>query len=408
MAAVNPWPRHAALVLERLEERCLLTYTVTDIGSFGGASYARAVNDAGQVAGYYYPTGSYLSRALLYSDGTLIDLDSASYSWASGINNLGQVVGMARVGNNNGDHMVVWQNGILTDLGTNGDTASSHAHAINDAGQITGTTKDLTWMAFLYSDGGFTDLGTLSGSRSFGTGINNAGQVVGNSTYEGGGNFNDHAFIWQDGVMTELSGFSGQNYYAQGINDVGQVIVLSNLNHAYIWNNGAVTDLGAGEPFGINNASQVVGYSAGSATLWDQGTVTNLNDVLSNGGGWQLLEARAINNVGQIVGYGKNPDGQTRGFLLTPDNPPVVHLDAVVQLSRQGSVATDTLFSCIDLRPEPADLLLTDVGTQHETATDTKRGMGAVSAHLAVTEAALTEDGLFQPILVPDLLFSGG
>jgi probable HAF family extracellular repeat protein len=406
MAAVNPWPRHAALVLERLEERCLLTYTVTDIGSFGGASYARAVNDAGQIAGYYYPTGSNLSRALLYSDGTLIDLDSASYSCASGINNLGQVVGMARVGGSV-DDVVVWQDGTMNDLGADGDNPS-HAKAINDSGQVAGTSDGSTWMAFLYSDGAFTDLGTLSGPRSFGTGINNAGQVVGNSTYEGGGNFNYHAFIWQDGVMTELSAFSGQYYYAQGINDVGQVIVLSNLNHAYIWNNGAVTDLGAGEPFGINNAGQVVGYSAGSATLWDQGTVTNLNDVLSNGDGWHLLEARAINNVGQIVGYGTNPDGQTRGFLLTPDNHPMVHLDAFVQLSRQGSVATDTLFSCIDLRPEPADLLLTDVGTQHETATDTKRGMGAVSAHLAVTEAALTEDGLFQPNLVPDLLFSGG
>jgi probable HAF family extracellular repeat protein len=406
MAAPNPWPRHAALVLERLEERCLLTYTVTDIGSFGGASYARAVNDAGQVAGYYYPTGSNLSRALLYSDSTLIDLDPASYSWASGINNLGQVVGMARVGGSV-DDVVVWHDGTMNDLGADGGNPS-HAKAINDSGQVAGTTDGSTWMAFIYSDGAFTDLGTLSGFRSFGSGINNAGQVVGNSTYEGGGNFNYHAFIWQDGIMTELSGFSGQNYYAEGINDVGQVIVLSNLNHAYIWNNGAVTDLGAGEPFGINNAGQVVGYSAGSATLWDLGTVTNLNDVLSNGDGWHLLEARAINNVGQIVGYGINPDGHSRGFLLTPDNPPVVHLDAVIQLSRQGSVATDTVFSCIDLRPEPADLLLTDAGTQQETATDTKGDMVPVSGHLVVTEAISTDDRFSQLYLVPDVLFSGG
>lgn len=35
--------------------------------------------------------------------------------------------------------------------------------------------------------------------------------------------------------------------------------------------------------------------------------------------GWSLLtEARAINNEGQIIGYGEKKDGSQSGFLLTP------------------------------------------------------------------------------------------
>lgn len=40
--------------------------------------------------------------------------------------------------------------------------------------------------------------------------------------------------------------------------------------------------------------------------------------MVSGGTGWTLTEATAINDQGQIVGYGINPNGLTRGFLLTP------------------------------------------------------------------------------------------
>jgi probable HAF family extracellular repeat protein len=38
--------------------------------------------------------------------------------------------------------------------------------------------------------------------------------------------------------------------------------------------------------------------------------------------GWNLVEATALNDVGQIVGYGTNPLGQTHAFLLTPTPEP--------------------------------------------------------------------------------------
>jgi probable HAF family extracellular repeat protein len=83
-----------------LEDRCLLsTYTLTDLGTLGGAS-----------------------------------------SYAYGLNNAGQVVGVAQLANLQ-QHAFVWDNGVMTDLDPNDFTfggPASTANAINDAGQIVG------------------------------------------------------------------------------------------------------------------------------------------------------------------------------------------------------------------------------------------------------------------------------
>ncbi|MCH8912583.1 MAG: immunoglobulin domain-containing protein [Planctomycetes bacterium] len=44
----------------------------------------------------------------------------------------------------------------------------------------------------------------------------------------------------------------------------------------------------------------------------------DLNDLIPPDSGWTLHEAKDINESGQIVGWGLNPDGLGRGFLLTP------------------------------------------------------------------------------------------
>src|SRR6516165_9664411 len=77
----------------------------------------------------------------------------------------------------------------ITDLGSLG-AGASNAFGINDRGQVVGesNTTGLTH-AFLYSGGQILDLGTLAvgtlGAESWATGINNRGQVVGRSTVPG-------------------------------------------------------------------------------------------------------------------------------------------------------------------------------------------------------------------------------
>ena len=75
--------------------------------------------------------------------------------------------------------------------------------------------------------------------------------------------------------------------------------------------------------YGINNDGDVVGQENGAvsginhALLWEDGSVYDLNDLLdASGAGWTLVNAFDINDSGQIVGYGFDPSGQTRAFLL--------------------------------------------------------------------------------------------
>jgi hypothetical protein len=51
--------------------------------------------------------------------------------------------------------------------------------------------------------------------------------------------------------------------------------------------------------------------------MWDNGEVCDLNNLIDNAPGWQLGDARAINDIGQIAGIGAL-HGQPAAYLLTP------------------------------------------------------------------------------------------
>lgn len=72
----------------------------------------------------------------------------------------------------------------------------------------------------------------------------------------------------------------------------------------------------------INDAGQVVGNARNAASqnrafLWENGQMKDLNNLIPAGSGWALVSAEAINQRGQIVGFGVI-NGQTHAFLLTP------------------------------------------------------------------------------------------
>jgi hypothetical protein len=47
------------------------------------------------------------------------------------------------------------------------------------------------------------------------------------------------------------------------------------------------------------------------------GAISDLNDLVPDDSGWTITRATAINDLGQIVGYGMI-DGNEHAFLLTP------------------------------------------------------------------------------------------
>jgi len=168
---------------------------VTDLGALESAV---DINDSGLIAGTSPGNGG-KPHAFLYSGGTLTDLDPLSQqrSFAQGLNNLGQVVGLRDSGPETVEAFL-YSDGVMNSLGLG---ANSLASAINDASQITGAAGNV---AFLLSpDSEVKLLGTLGGAASIGYGINNLGQVVGLSTMKHGGIL--HAFLYTDGHLRDLN-----------------------------------------------------------------------------------------------------------------------------------------------------------------------------------------------------------
>ena len=73
----------------------------------------------------------------------------------------------------------------------------------------------------------------------------------------------------------------------------------------------------------VNDHGQVVGSSLNAngesrAVIWQDGKITDLNDLIEGANGVVLTRAVAINNHGQIVVEQEAPEVLPRSFLLAP------------------------------------------------------------------------------------------
>ena len=175
------------------------------------------------------------------------------------------------------------------------------------------------------------------GPRSLAKDINEINQVVG---WMGISNTIDaHAFLWEEGVVTDLGvvpgGYTGQ---ARAINNFGRIAigghvqqVDSVVGRSFLWDGGQLTNMGVLPGFDhsvacdLNDLDQAVGLCSKLsnpneriAFIWQDGVMTKLNDLVTMEGVFVSV-ATAINNAGQILGYG-GANGGSAALLLTPIN----------------------------------------------------------------------------------------
>jgi probable HAF family extracellular repeat protein len=316
---------------------------IVNLGTLGGyESTAGGVNNRGDVVGaalnsitdpfpgrcpycaYFIFGNATESHAFLWQDGKMRDLGTLGGpdSIAFFVNENGQVAGASDVDFESNPvtggptvHPFLWDQGQMLDLtesrGAKFGGTYGTVSAMNNQGQVTGTmnlTGDLTWHSFLWSRGSMTDLGTLGGTVTSALWMNEAGHIVGRSD------------------VTEICKTCGPNNQKQ-------------LPHPFLWKDGAMVDLGllyadtGGAAVSVNARDQVVGHTAPCTHiardhscdgvyhpfLWENGTIVDLQALVRPSSDITLIDARDINDRGEIAAFGVLPNGDQHAVLLVPD-----------------------------------------------------------------------------------------
>jgi hypothetical protein len=296
------------------------------------------------------------------------------------LNNNGVVAG-GIVNSDGSVSLAEWSKGVLTNLGIppglpSQDFDRPRVFGINDCGAVVGTIHtsagDLPSRWFIYERGRFT-VQPLADPKNLGgaaIGINNRGEVVG---YDHTSSKCVVGWLWSNGAYSSLP-VSGSSTTALGINSSGIIIGNRRLRfirrlltgqlrckgeRGYVLSRGTTQYLN-GFVYAINDLGEAAGGSISDgqamATVFNDGIATvilnlpsyavGINSAASavgyyqpaggnrrhlfrwnaNSGafdltpdGYHSAEAAAINDRGDILGFGETVSGKSQYFLLTPD-----------------------------------------------------------------------------------------
>lgn len=340
-------------------------YAVTELGTLGGANgMAYGINNHEQIVGAAQTSmGNY--HAFMFDSGWMMDLGTmgGSNSWAYGINDMGWMVGGAEMGTTNLHAFLctnAWLNPMMSDLGTLGGSNSTAwmidmlGDMVGWADMTNGTHHGFFMTNSLMSD--MMDLGTAGGTNSELYCINSNRMIAGYATMSNGTMqpiMSTNAMLGSSSMMTMgMGGMGASGGQWWSINNLGNSAGMAEMpagnHHAVMSANGGMmggrmnVDLGTlggtnSIAYCLTDDGTVVGTAQMSNGMMHAFMVTNvlggaprmmdLNDLIPTNSGWELVEARGMNRVGQITGWGMQ-GGHTNAFLLTPVSGPTMMTSA--------------------------------------------------------------------------------
>jgi uncharacterized membrane protein len=248
-----------------------------------------------------------------------------------GINDCGAVVGTIHT--SKGDlpsRWFIYDRGCFTVLPLADPTdLGGAAIGINNRGEVVGYdhTSSKRVVGWLWSNGAYSRL-PVSGTSTAALGINSSGTIIGNRRlrlirrlltgqlrYTG-----ERGYVLSHGTTQYLPGF----VYA--INDLGEAAggsISDGQAMATVFKNGIATEILSlpSSAVGINSAASVVGsyqpagYNRRRLFRWSASS--GAFDLTPDG--YRSAEAAAINDRGDVLGFGETVSGKAQYFLLTPD-----------------------------------------------------------------------------------------
>jgi probable HAF family extracellular repeat protein len=279
-----------------------------------GTTVANAVNDIDQITGNT-PTGAFLRDGcdpLL--NGSLLEWDGYG---GYGLNEAGQISGNKQLNNPYRASPLPLDPAIYTlDIWNNLGIATVYSRGTRD-----GVYADI------YKLDDITDDGYSVGSHSRYGLVNSSSSIL----IGPGSDTVTYLPIPNGGYATAI------NSRHMVVGATGSNSLTDEYSTAYLYNYsaGTLTPLGTlnggltSSAADINESNQVVGTSwlvtqptslydptQYHAFLWQDGTMSDLNDMIPADSGWVLTKATAINDHGEIVGTGIR-NGKVHGFLLT-------------------------------------------------------------------------------------------
>ncbi|MDZ5455245.1 PEP-CTERM sorting domain-containing protein [Azohydromonas lata] len=313
------------------------------------------INNAGIVVG----GGSGASPLFMIEQGrlSLLPVDGfASDGRATAINERGDILAWTLDNRGGGGYRdVVYRNGVATrHITAPAGTGLGSVNAMNEAGQVIGRVMQVDsdggaigeWLPII-NDAAGSRLITIPNARAAdANAINDHGTVIGTADLNGRGS---RVFVWRDGhsdvLPVPIGGGDSPNdyYYGQDINNAGQMLVRhmtygpgSGMTE-FIYQDGHYTRLpldsdqrfDGGGGSDINEHGWVVGQRTfetpdGTAPdrrafLYRDSQLHDLDSLLrpQDSQRWQLSEAQALNDRGQIIGIGYL-NGQLRQYLAAP------------------------------------------------------------------------------------------